>query len=112
MESIRETGSDVSVIRRNLLPQIDEDYDVVVLMVGLNDFKQLGKGEFLADALGLWKDLEALVDEVEGEDEQREGRAAGVSCRRCWYCGATQELACGCRGVGLGRAEKDYRGFR
>ena len=65
--SLGETGSDVSVIRRNLLPQIDQDYDVVVIMVGLNDFKQLARGEFLADAVGVWKDLEALVDEVKAK---------------------------------------------
>ena len=65
--SLGETGSDVSVIRRNLLPQIDEDYDVVVVMVGLNDFKQLARGEFWRTPWAFGRDLEALVDEVKAK---------------------------------------------
>ena len=65
--SLGETGSDVSVIRRNLLPRIDQDYDVVVIMVGLNDFKQLARGEFWRTPWAFGRDLEALVDEVKAK---------------------------------------------
>ena len=62
--ALGETGSDVSVIRRKLLPQIVGEYDVVIIMVGLNDFKHLARGELWRTPWAFGRELAELVDEV------------------------------------------------
>ena len=56
-----ETGSDVSMIRRNLLQSIKI---MMLLLLWFNDFKQLARGEFWRTPWAFGRDLEALVDEV------------------------------------------------
>lgn len=61
------TGGDLNEMREKLVPMIDgSDYDVVVVMCGLNDFKYLARGEFRTP----WtfrEDLLGLLDEIRTE---------------------------------------------